>query len=177
MADDEESEELVMIAEKARTLLNRSERQVLSRCCSSYLSGQMSVRYFVDALLRLLPTPDKVIFNLSSFLFPRIGRRRIGRGSPRPIIKPDQQHNAPSWYEVGRVIRLAPSGSGGFVAYFRRREEKNISLGFFSVWAVVVVLVLSSTTPVESRNGFHDFFLLSEIWNSIKTTVEMESRD
>lgn len=60
MADEEESEELVMIAEKARTLLNRGERQVLSQCCNSYLSGQTNVRYFVDALLRLLPTPDKV---------------------------------------------------------------------------------------------------------------------
>lgn len=70
MADDEESEELVMIAEKARTLLNRSERQVLSACCHSYLSGQTSVRYFVDALLRLLPTPDKVcdkaVYSMSS---------------------------------------------------------------------------------------------------------------
>lgn len=62
MADEEESEELVMIAEKARSLLNRSERQVLSHCCHSYLSGRMGVHHFVDSLLRLLPTPDKATF-------------------------------------------------------------------------------------------------------------------
>ncbi|XP_046444405.1 uncharacterized protein LOC124194312 isoform X3 [Daphnia pulex] len=60
MSDEEESQELVMIAEKARSLLNRNERQVLSHCCHSYLSGRMGVHHFVDALLRLLPTPDKV---------------------------------------------------------------------------------------------------------------------
>ena len=58
--DEEESQELVMIAEKARSLLNRKERQVLSHCCHSYLSGRTGVHHFVDALLRLLPTPDKV---------------------------------------------------------------------------------------------------------------------
>lgn len=64
MADGEESEELVMIAEKARSLLNRAERQVLSGYCSSYLAGAMNVQRFVDALQRLLPTPDKVTFSL-----------------------------------------------------------------------------------------------------------------
>lgn len=68
MSDEEESQELVMIAEKARSLLNRNERQVLSHCCHSYLSGRMGVHHFVDALLRLLPTPDKVI-DLLSFIF------------------------------------------------------------------------------------------------------------
>jgi hypothetical protein len=68
MSDEEESQELVMIAEKARSLLNRNERQVLSHCCHSYLSGRMGVHHFVDALLRLLPTPDKVI-DLLSFFF------------------------------------------------------------------------------------------------------------
>jgi hypothetical protein len=58
--DEEESQELVMIAEKARSLLNRKERQVLSHCCHSYLSGRTGVHHFVDSLLRLLPTPDKV---------------------------------------------------------------------------------------------------------------------
>ena len=69
MADEEDSEELVMIAEKARTLLTRGERQMLSQCCTSYLSGQTGVRAFADALLRLLPTPDKVSrrFNNSRF--------------------------------------------------------------------------------------------------------------
>lgn len=67
MSDEEESQELVMIAEKARSLLNRNERQVLSHCCHSYLSGRMGVHHFVDALLRLLPTPDKVIDLLSFF--------------------------------------------------------------------------------------------------------------
>ncbi|XP_046444398.1 uncharacterized protein LOC124194312 isoform X1 [Daphnia pulex] len=62
MSDEEESQELVMIAEKARSLLNRNERQVLSHCCHSYLSGRMGVHHFVDALLRLLPTPDKATF-------------------------------------------------------------------------------------------------------------------
>lgn len=60
MADDGESEELVMIAEKARALLSRSERRLLAGHCSSYLAGAMSVKRFVDALQRLLPTPDKV---------------------------------------------------------------------------------------------------------------------
>ncbi|EFX83471.1 hypothetical protein DAPPUDRAFT_301940 [Daphnia pulex] len=62
MSDEEESQELVMIAEKARSLLNRNERQLLSHCCHSYLSGRMGVHHFVDALFRLLPTPDKATF-------------------------------------------------------------------------------------------------------------------
>ena len=81
MSDEEESQELVMIAEKARSLLNRNERQVLSHCCHSYLSGLTGVHKFVDALLRLLPTPDKVT-PILSFEF-----RIMEQGAARSFCK------------------------------------------------------------------------------------------